>query len=42
MYRVLQTEFQQDKVAKQKAEQIDFLKELLQNQRKKEMKKTFL
>src|SRR4026208_229918 len=35
MYRVLQTEFQQDKAAKQKAEQIDLPKNATAEQKKK-------
>lgn len=35
MYRVLQSEFQQDKVAKQKAEQVDLPKGLLVNRKRK-------
>ncbi len=41
MYRVLQSEFQQDKAAKQKAEQIDLPKMQEQKQSVKEMRKTF-
>ena len=42
MYRVLQVEFQPDKVAKQKAEQIDLPKNAVTDLKKEEMNKIFL
>ena len=42
MYRVLQQEFQQDKAAKQKAEQVDLPKGAAADAKKKRMRKIFL